>query len=51
MWNFSNIYEEQEILEQKPSEESLDQEKHFKHVLGVGIGKEFKEMRIKIKNI
>ena len=31
--------------------ESLGQEKHFKHVFGVGVGWEFEKMWIKIKNI
>ena len=33
------------------SDESLDQEKHFKHVFGVGVGWEFEKMWMKIKNI
>ena len=31
--------------------ESLGQEKHFKHVFGVGVGWEFAKVWIKIKNI
>ena len=31
--------------------ESLDQEKHFKHVFEVGVGWEFEKTWIKIKNI
>ena len=32
-------------------DESLDQEKHFKHVFEVGVGWEFEKIRIKIKHI
>ena len=33
------------------SNECLGQEKHFKHVFGVGVGWEFEKIWIKIKNI
>ena len=33
------------------SNESLGQEKDFKHVFGVGVGLEFEKIWIKIKNI
>ena len=50
-WVFSKNYKELGIWAWELSRQSEDQEKHFKHVFGVGVGWEFEKIRIKIKNI
>ena len=49
--NFSKYTNNSEFEHGNFSNESLDQEKHFKHVFEVGVGWEFEKLLIKIKNI
>ena len=44
MWNFSKNYENSKFEGGNLPNESIDQEKHFKHVFGVGVGVEFERI-------
>ena len=49
--NFSKYTNNSEFEHGNFSNESLGQDKHFKHVFGVGVGWEFEKTWIKMKNI